>query len=115
MRCIYPIDSELANRWREIEAKGFVSRGWRFRVVELGGGRFPQFYVETPGQVLAQMRSALYAPQESKDPVIALGALMRVHCRRTRKGRNGQARVQWESHANLCSMASWVTVGLPAD
>ena len=28
---------ELARRWREVDDRGARSRGWRFRVVELGG------------------------------------------------------------------------------
>ena len=37
MFCPYTPNSELAKRWREVEARGEASRGWRFRVVELGG------------------------------------------------------------------------------
>ena len=35
--CPYTPNSTLANRWREAEARGADTRGWRYRVVELGG------------------------------------------------------------------------------
>ena len=35
--CPYTPNSTLANSWREAEARGADTRGWRFRVVELGG------------------------------------------------------------------------------
>ena len=37
MFCPFTPNSELAARWREVEARGAAIRGWRFRVVELGG------------------------------------------------------------------------------
>ena len=37
MFCPFTPNSTLANRWREAEARGAVTRGWRYRVVELGG------------------------------------------------------------------------------
>ena len=35
--CPYTPNSVLANKWKEAEARGAASRGWRYRVVELGG------------------------------------------------------------------------------
>ena len=35
--CTYTPNSVLARRWREVEARGAATRGWRNRVVELGG------------------------------------------------------------------------------
>ena len=37
MFCPYTPGSVLATKWREAEARGAASRGWRYRVVELGG------------------------------------------------------------------------------
>ena len=37
MFCPYTPGSVLANKWREAEARGAATRGWRYRVVELGG------------------------------------------------------------------------------
>ena len=37
--CPYTPDSQLAKTWKEIEAKGADSRGWRFKVVNLEEGR----------------------------------------------------------------------------
>ena len=35
--CTYTPNSVLAKKWREVEARGAATRGWRYRVVELGG------------------------------------------------------------------------------
>ena len=37
MFCPHTPGGELAKRWREVEERGAASRGWRFRIVELGG------------------------------------------------------------------------------
>ena len=37
MFCPQKPGEELARRWREVEARGAASRGWRFEVLELGG------------------------------------------------------------------------------
>ena len=34
--CTYTPNSVLAKRWREVEERGAATRGWRYRVVELG-------------------------------------------------------------------------------
>ena len=35
--CPWTPGSELATRWRNVEASGAETRGWRYKVVELGG------------------------------------------------------------------------------
>ena len=46
--CPYTPDSQLAKRWREIEARGADSRGWRFKVVELGGRQVKSIICKNP-------------------------------------------------------------------
>ena len=46
--CPYTPESKLANRWREIEARGADSRGWRFKVVELGGRQVKSIICKNP-------------------------------------------------------------------
>ena len=35
--CPWTPNGELARRWKEVEERGAATRGWRYRVVELGG------------------------------------------------------------------------------
>ena len=46
--CPYTPESKLAKRWREIEARGADSRGWRFKVVELGGRQVKSIICKNP-------------------------------------------------------------------
>ena len=46
--CPYTPNGELASRWREIEARGAATRGWRYRVVELGGRKLKSILCKNP-------------------------------------------------------------------
>ena len=46
--CPYTPGSELAKKWREIEAKEAESRGWRYKVVEQGGRQLRSIVCKNP-------------------------------------------------------------------
>ena len=46
--CPYTPNGELAKRWREIEARGAETRGWRFKVVEQAGRQVRSLLCRNP-------------------------------------------------------------------
>ena len=46
--CPYTPNGELAQRWRQIEARGAETRGWRFRVVERAGRQVRSLLCRNP-------------------------------------------------------------------
>ena len=50
MFCPHTPGGELAKRWRKVEERGAASRGWRFRMVELGGRKISSTLCGDPWQ-----------------------------------------------------------------
>ena len=48
MFCPWTPGSELANRWKELEVRGAETRGWRYKVVELGGKQVRSLVCRNP-------------------------------------------------------------------
>ena len=46
--CPYTPNGELATKWREVEARGAATRGWRFKVVEQGGRKINSILCKNP-------------------------------------------------------------------
>ena len=46
--CPYTPNGELATKWREVEARGATTRGWRFKVVEQGGRKINSILCKNP-------------------------------------------------------------------
>ena len=46
--CPWTPGSELAKRWRDIEARGSTTRGWRYKVIELGGRQIRSLVCRNP-------------------------------------------------------------------
>ena len=80
MFCPYTPNSELANRWREIEAKGAVSRGWRFRVVELGGRKISSVLCRNPWAGPCTNEKCFICTSGGKGPCDRPGCTYEVQC-----------------------------------
>ena len=46
--CPYTPGSTLAKKWRQVEARGAETRGWRYKVVELGGRQMRSIVCRNP-------------------------------------------------------------------
>ena len=76
MFCPHTPGGEVAKRWREVEERVAASRGWRFRIVELGAEKYPPPYVVTRGEDPVERKTAWSAPLEAGGPVDGLAAHM---------------------------------------
>ena len=79
MFCHWTPVSELAKRWRDIEARGSANSGWRYKVVELAGRQIRSLVCLTRGPDLALIQSVLSARQVAEGPAVDLAVPTRYN------------------------------------
>ena len=75
-----PPGSELANRWRAIEAKDAETRGWRYRVVELGGRQVRSLVCRSPWAGPCNSPQCFVCTTEGKGNCAKPGCTYKVQC-----------------------------------
>ena len=81
MFCPFTPNSTLADSWREAEARGAATRGWRYRVVELGGRSVRTQLCRFPwGVPCTNPERCMVCSTGGTGPCTAPGCTYRVQC-----------------------------------
>ena len=79
--CPYTPNSVLAKRWREIEERGAETRGWRYRVVELGGRPIRSTICKFPWEVpCSDPTKCLVCATGGRGPCTRPGCTYEIQC-----------------------------------
>ena len=81
MFCPQTPGGELAKRWREVEARGARARGWRFRVVELGGRKLSSILCGDPWRGPCQKADCLVCRTGGRGACGRPGCTYNISCK----------------------------------
>jgi len=80
MFCPWTPNGELAKRWREVEERGAANRGWRYRVVELGGRPLSSILCTNPWAGPCQATDCLICTTGGKGNCSRPGCTYAIKC-----------------------------------
>ena len=79
--CTCTPNSVLANKWREVEARGAAAQGWRYRVVELGGRAIRSSFCRFPwGVPCTDPTKCLVCSTGGQGPCTRPGCTYEIQC-----------------------------------